>query len=90
MRIQRIATEGTSHILHNEIQFRKAIEGLGIASFQKVTGHAIHGNDLIRAPFITLEWAHGTTLYWTDDFPTNLNHRNKVIRAIARITIDLL
>jgi hypothetical protein len=90
MRIQRKSTEGTSYVLKNEVEFRKAIESFGILGFQKVTGHAIEGNDVLHAPFITLEWAHGTTFRWTDDFPMNLGDRNKVIHVIARITIDLL
>jgi hypothetical protein len=90
MRIQRKFTEGTSYVLNNEVNFRKAIESFGILGFQKVTGYAIEGNSLVHAPFITLEWAHGITLRWTDDFPMNLGDRNKVIHAIARITIDLL
>ncbi len=89
MRIQRKSTEGTSYVLNNEVKFRKAIESFGIIGFQKVTGYAIEGNDLIHAPFITLEWAHGITLRWKDDFPI-LRDRNKVIHAIARITLDLL
>lgn len=90
MRIQRSSTQGASYALKNEVDFRKSIESLGILGFQKVTGHSVEGNDLIPAPFITLEWAHGTTLRWTDTFPTNRGHRNKVIHAIARITVDLL
>ena len=90
VRIRREFTELTSHILNDEVKFRKAIENFGIMGFQKMTGYAIEGNDLIPAPFLTVEWAHGVTLRWTDDFPQGLHDRNKVIRAIASITIDLL
>ena len=90
MRIQRNSTEWASYTLKQEVEFRKSIESLGILGFQKITGYVTEGNDLIRAPFITLEWAHGTTLRWTDNFPINLSYRDKVIHEIARITIDLL
>jgi hypothetical protein len=66
---QRKFTPGTSYVLNNEVNFRKAIERFGILGFQKVTGYAIEGNDLIDAPFITLEWAHGITLSLDRQFP---------------------
>ncbi len=62
------------------------MESFGILGFQKVTGHALQGSDLIYAPFITLEWQHGMTLRWTDDSPLDLGNQNDIIRAIARIT----
>jgi hypothetical protein len=90
MRIQREFTKLTSYVLNSEVNFRKAIESFGISGFQKVIGYSLEGNDLIHAPFIMLEWVHGVTLRWTDDFPIDVNDRNKIIRAVAKVTIDLL
>jgi hypothetical protein len=81
MRIQRKFTKWTSYVLNNEVNLRKSIESFGILGFQKVIGYALEGNDLINAPFITLEWVHGIDLRWTDDFPMDLGDRNKVIHA---------
>ncbi|KAF2021331.1 hypothetical protein BU24DRAFT_416993 [Aaosphaeria arxii CBS 175.79] len=55
MRIQHSPTEGSSYVLEKEVNFRKAIESAGVSGFQKVIGCATRGNDLIPAPFITLE-----------------------------------
>jgi hypothetical protein len=90
MRIQRELTKWTTYVLNSEVNFRKAIEGFGISGFQKVIGYSLEGNDLIQAPFIMLEWVHGLTLQWTDSFPVDVNDRNKIIHAIAKVTIDLL
>lgn len=90
MRIQRHFTEETSYILTNEVKFREAIETFGFSGFQKVIEYALEGNDLIHAPFIALEWIHGIPLRWTDGFPIDVGDRNKVIHAIARITVNLL
>jgi len=90
IRIQRKSTEATSYILSKEVEYLKAIESFNIARFQKVIDYEIHGNPLICAPFISVEWADGEPLRWTDTCPADLSHRRKIIHAIAEATLDLL
>lgn len=90
MRIQRNVTEWSSYLLNNEANTRKAIESKGITAFQRLIDFAPEGNFLINSPFMMLEWVHGCKLRWTDDFPVNLEERNQIIHAIARVTMDLL
>lgn len=54
IRIQRESTESTSYILGKQVEYLKAIESLNIARFQKLIDFGIHGNQLIRAPFMAM------------------------------------
>lgn len=88
--VQRKSTESTSCILSKEVEYLKAIESFDIPRFQKVIDYEMHGNPLICAPFISVEWADGEPLRWTDTSPADLSHRQKIIHAIAEATLDLL
>lgn len=52
--------------------------------------YEIHGNQLIRAPFMVMEWADGESLHWRDTSQTGLSRRQKVIQAVAEASLDLL
>lgn len=72
------------------MEYLKAIKSLNIPRFQKLIDYGIHGNQLICAPFMAMEWADGESLHWSDTSLASLSHRQKVIQAIVEATLDLL
>jgi hypothetical protein len=87
-RIQRMSTD--SYVLMKEVEHLKAIENHKIPQFQKLLGYELHGNQLIRSPFMAVEWVVGTPLIWTDTSPVNVSQGDQVIHAVAQTTVDLL
>lgn len=90
IRIYRELGPSSSYVLQNEINFRSMIKGHNIDLFQTLFTNEIYGNDLIPTPFVSLEWVNGTSLQWSDSFPATRFEREKVIRATAEASMDLL
>lgn len=72
-----------------EVELRQAIEKAGIQGIMKLKAFSATFDNPARFPFVVSEWAEGTQLRWTDSYPA-LPQRNKVIRSVARIVLDLL
>lgn len=65
------------------------IEKNKIASIPRLNTFSATFDNLARLPYMVVEWAEGTQLRWTESCPA-LPQRNKVIRSVARIVLNLL
>ncbi|KFZ04010.1 hypothetical protein V502_10481 [Pseudogymnoascus sp. VKM F-4520 (FW-2644)] len=72
-----------------EAELRLAIEKVGILGITKLNTFSATFDNPARFPFIVSEWAEGTQLRWTESYPA-VPQRDKVIRSVARIVLDLL
>ncbi|KFY67772.1 hypothetical protein V497_00236 [Pseudogymnoascus sp. VKM F-4516 (FW-969)] len=72
-----------------EVELRQAIEKAGIQGIMKLKAFSATFDNPARFPFIVSEWAEGMQLRWTESFPA-LPQRNKVIRSLAQIVLNLL
>jgi hypothetical protein len=90
MRIFHEADESSAYILSSEMKYRREIERLGLAHFGKVISISETGTQLINKPFVCLNWVHGNSLVWNDFIPKERLERDKIIKTIANISLDLL
>ena len=90
MRIYQEPGLSSSYVLETEVEFHKAIASHHIILFQAMFAYEISGNDLISSPFVSLQWIEGASLQWTESYPARRSDREKVIKAIAQATVDLL
>jgi hypothetical protein len=72
-----------------EVELRLAVEKAGIQGIMKLKAFSATFDNPARFPFIVTEWAEVTQLRWTDSYPA-LPQRNKVIRSVAQIVLNLL
>lgn len=72
-----------------EVELRLAIEKVGILGITKLNTFSATFDNPARFPFIVSEWAEGTQLRWTESYPA-VPQRDKVLRSVARIVLDLL
>lgn len=72
-----------------EADLRLAIEKAGIQGIMRLRAFSATFENPARFPFIVSEWAEGTQLRWTKSYPA-LPQREKVLRSVARIVVDLL
>ncbi|KAK4150081.1 hypothetical protein C8A00DRAFT_46435 [Chaetomidium leptoderma] len=49
------------------------------------TGH----DNLIKHPYLVLSWIHGTELEWTDTVPSKPQNREKILRQVVDIRLEL-
>lgn len=75
--------------VRREAELRLAIEKAGIQGITKLKAFCATFDNPARFPFIVSEWAEGTQLRWTESYPA-IPQRDKVIRSVARVVLDLL
>ena len=90
VRIPRLEASYAARVVEIEVLHRLAIEYEGIDRVQSMIDYSTSCENPIKTPFIALKWADGTHLQWTDSEPADERDRNKVIHAIAQISMDLL
>lgn len=90
LRIFHDAGPSSAFLVSNEVKLRRQIEQHGINSFQTIISYAETGNHFIRNPFICLGWTFGKPLVWNETVPGTRAERDKVIQAIANVSLDLL
>lgn len=75
--------------IKKEAELRLAIEKANITGITRLNTFSTTFDNPAGFPFIVFEWAEGTQLRWTESYPA-LPQRNKVIRSVAQIVLDLL
>lgn len=90
VRVYRRQDSASTYLLQNELKYRREIERLGLKYFQQIISFSETGNQLIRNPFICLDWVEGEPLTWSDHVPETRSKRNDLIEKIANICLDLL
>lgn len=90
-RVQRTSPRFASRLILREVKHRRAIEEAGIVGFQRLITFDATYENAIGAPYILLEWAEGVgQLQWSGATPPCRDHRARVIRAVANVSLDLL
>jgi len=89
-RIYRDPGPSSIYLLKKEIEYRKEIEKNKIRNFQKVMNYSTDLDNLIGSPYLSLSWAFGQPLKWSDTSPATCADRERVIAAVAQSTMDLL
>jgi hypothetical protein len=72
-----------------EAELRLSIEKNKIGGIPRLITYSATFNNPARFPYMVVEWAEGTQLRWTESCPA-LPQRNKVIRSVAHIVLNLL
>lgn len=90
LRIFREEGPSSEFLVYTEVKLRRQVEQHGIKSFQTIISYSTTGNQLIRNPFICLTWAFGKPLVWNETVPETRAERDRLIHAIANVSLDLL
>ncbi|KAH6634783.1 hypothetical protein B0J18DRAFT_461933 [Chaetomium sp. MPI-SDFR-AT-0129] len=61
----------------------------GFQRSPKVIHHDAGYDNLFKAPYLVLSWIPGTALKWTDTSPSEPQYREKILRQVASIQLEL-
>ena len=90
IRVPRLEGPYAAQVVKVEALHRRAIEHEKVAQIQQMIGYSTSYQNPVQSPFVALKWVDGEHLQWNDSRPADVRDRNKVIHAIAQISMDLL
>jgi len=73
-----------------EINLRKAIRRENINGVQELVGFSLSCKNHLGSPYLALRWADGVPLEWSTIYPGEQNSHRDIIRAVAKVVVDLL
>jgi len=85
VRVYRDPGQASMYLVENEIRYRKAIEEHEIRHFQSMLSYCSHKNTWIGAPYVSLTWAFGEPLRWTQTHPAVTSDREKINASCGSI-----
>jgi hypothetical protein len=78
----------TAHV-EMEVYILKRVEASGFSRSPRLLGYNSGFDNPLGFPYIVSTWIEGTTAKWSDSIPSDRDTRNKFLRQVADITLEL-
>jgi serine/threonine protein kinase len=81
--------ESISNFVETEVSILKRLQTSGFSKSPKLLGYNSGFDNPIGFPYLVLSWFEGTPLEWSDTVPPQRERRNKIIRQMVDIILEL-
>jgi hypothetical protein len=81
--------ESITNFVETEVSILKRLQTSGFSRSPRLLGYNSGFDNPIGFPYLVLSWFEGTQLEWSDTIPPQRESRNKIIRQMVDIILEL-
>lgn len=81
--------ESITNFVETEVSILKRLQTSGFSRSPRLLGYNSGFDNPIGFPYLVLSWFEGTPLEWSDTIPPQRESRNKIIRQMVDIILEL-